>query len=135
MNKRGFSLLEVILAIVIFSSFLAAVFYFLSGAINSNTAFKRRYTQLRILREFVDNFSSHEEKGAEEKEEYILEWQAYNMETKRRIVSRTPVNNYLQLKMIHLEMKEKENKNRVFSLNFIYNEFIPKKPDKKNEEK
>lgn len=125
MNRRGFSLLEVILAISIFAVFCSSVFYFYSSAMTSHEKFKRKYTELRLLREFVENFQSHEESGSQEKEGFVLEWQAQAVEAARKIESGEGVANQMQLKMVRVQIREKEKKNWLQELQFLYNEFVP----------
>lgn len=131
-NQRGFSLLEVIIALVMFSSFAASVFYFFSGAINSHGKLKQKYTQLRVMREFVDNFESREKEDVVEKEGYVLAWKAYELEKKRRMQGKQPLRNYLQLKLIHVDMRKKGKKDILTSFDFVINEFVTSgKPSKR----
>jgi prepilin-type N-terminal cleavage/methylation domain-containing protein len=127
--SKGFSLLEVIIAILIFSIFIVSVFHTYSGFINSSSKFEEKYVILRLAREFVDNFNDENSEGKEEKEAYILEWQSYPIEGQRKISSGQQVGSFLQLKLIHLDIISKESKKKVFTTNFVSNEYSTVKKD------
>ena len=78
---RGFTLIEVILAITLLFMVIAAVFYFYSNLMENQGKIKEKYALLRTAREFVDSivFSGDrglalESGGKRETDRFLLRW-------------------------------------------------------------
>lgn len=127
-NNRpsGFTLIEVIISIAIFSIVMVAVFYFYSNTMNNQEKIREKYTILRISREFIDSFTANTEnwvtpKGSQDKENFILQWEMNPVEDGKEIIftsGRAPV---ARLHMVHLWVIKKETGNAVMELDFLYN--------------
>jgi prepilin-type N-terminal cleavage/methylation domain-containing protein len=129
MNRRGFTLIEVLASITILFLVLATVFYYFSGSMRSQQKLSQKYILLRISREFIDNFNYTRDRGRLEKEGYILDWQCYPLEKSRVYLDVMNSGSLeMQLKLIHLDVFPIQNSQNKLSINFIYNAFAKKKP-------
>jgi prepilin-type N-terminal cleavage/methylation domain-containing protein len=127
MKKKGFTLLEVIIAIMIFSIFSVSVFYFFSNAIERNLKFEEKYVILRMAKEFISQYDTLQQDGTRTREGFLLKWHSTPMEEPRKIVTGSDVNYNLQLKLVHLDIIRQEDQKNLLSVNFIYNDLLSAK--------
>lgn len=127
MKKKGFSLLEVVIAILVFSLFSVSVFYFYSNAIERNLKFEEKYVVLRLAKEFISQYDSRQRDGTGTREGFRLKWHSTPMEEPRRIITGSDVNYNLQLKLVHLDIIRQEDKKNLLAVNFIYNDLLSAK--------
>lgn len=123
---KGFTLIEVVVAITIFALVMTAVFYFFSNSMNNQEKLKEKYTILRISREFIDTFiegwnRSEGMKGSQEKENFILAWDMTPVEEPKDLLfssGRAPI---VQLNLVRLHVIKKETNEPVLDLDFLVN--------------
>lgn len=130
MNNKGFTLIEVIIAIAVLFLAVASVFYFYSNLMDNQAKLKEKYTILRISREFVDSlvFSNDFDvtgkgkgRGRREAGGFILAWDIYPAEEKREILFTSGIAPLAQLNRVHLQVIKKETGKRVLELHFLIN--------------
>lgn len=124
MKDRGFTLIEVVVSILLFSIVIGSVFYFFSNSMQNQIKLREKYRLLRISRESIDFFinnSSVEKYGRREKEDYIIEWEIYPAEEKRKMMYMGGGASFVQLKLVHLRVKKKGDKESEFDYNFLIN--------------
>lgn len=126
-NIKGFTLLEVIISIVIFSTFSVASFYYFSNSMKHHEKLEEKYVLLRMVKEFVENFESSEKMGSEEKEGFIIKWRVTEVEDQRKIISRGSLDFFLQLRAVHLEVINNRLNKQVFSTAFFCNLLLAEK--------
>jgi len=127
MKKKGFSLLEVVIAILVFSVFSVSVFYFYSNVIKRNLKFEEKYVVLRMAKEFISQYDSQQRDGTWPREGFLLKWHSTPMEKPRRIITGSDVNYNLQLKLVHLDIIRQEDQKNLLAINFIYNDLLSAK--------
>lgn len=74
MKDRGFTLLEVLIALVILSLLVISVFHFFSNTLGYHHKIGRRYDLLRRVKTFISTFSPEETKGQQDYENLRIEW-------------------------------------------------------------
>ena len=123
-GNRGFTLIEVLVSITIFALVIVAAFYFFSGTIDNHRRLSEKYVLLQTARQFIDSFDSGESTGVEEDDVYRIEWQAFPLHEPRRMAGggmQTRLREGLQLRLVHLEMIEKEGDKISLRLDFLTN--------------
>jgi type II secretion system protein I len=122
--KQGFSLVEVLVALVIFSSFAIAVFHFYGNAIDLNGRFAEKYTAIRIAKEFVDTFQLEDEKqqGQVKKEGLVINWKLLPVEKQRKLITRDPVATFITLKLVDAAIVVDNTDIVLHSFHFLVNE-------------
>ncbi len=129
-QARGFTLLEVIIAISLLFMVVAAVFYFYGNLMENQGKIKEKYKLLRVSRAFVDSFVFRgrasipgQQKGQLEEEDFILKWNTFPIENKREVLFSSGEAPMAQLKRVHVEIFKKGKGNRVMELQFLVNVF------------
>ncbi len=125
-SESGFTLIEVIVAIVIFSMVMAAVFYFYSNAIDNQGKLREKYTILRISRQFVDSFTAGAvpwdgRRGQQDMGDFVMDWKMFPVEDGREVVFTSGRPPLAQLNVVRLRVIKKETNLQVYSLDFLFN--------------
>lgn len=123
---KGFSLIEVVVAITVFSLVMAAVFYFYSNAFNNREKLRAKFTELRLAREFMDSVADDQnprlpERGFREKEDYRLEWLILPVEEGREILLTSGAAPKTQLHAVRLRLLKKKSRRPALELTFLHN--------------
>ncbi|MCP4150048.1 MAG: type II secretion system protein [bacterium] len=125
-HNQGFTLIEVIVAITLFTMVIGAVFYFYSNYMNNQAKLKERYAVMRISRDFIDAFISDPANidspgGTEEIEGFILDYQLYPAGKKEEVLLTSGRPPMAQLKVVHLQVIQKNTGKNLLDLHFLYN--------------
>ncbi len=123
---RGFTLIEVVIAIMIFMLVMVAVFHYFSGMMSHQEKLKEKYRLIRVAREAIDSFldkSAVEESGSWEKEGFLIKWEAFPAEDKRRIPYTAGATAFAQLKLIHLTIHTAGERTLLAAYDFLINDY------------
>ena len=126
MDRRGFTLLEVVIAIMIFMIVMVAVFQYFSGMMNHQEKIKEKYRLIRVARETIDSFLNTPdgaESGSIEKEGFLLKWEIFPAEDKRRIPYTGGATTFAQLKLVHLTILRGRGREEVARYDFLVNDY------------
>lgn len=126
MDRRGFTLLEVVIAIMIFMIVMVAVFQYFSGMMNHQEKIKEKYRLIRVARETIDSFlnnSAVSETGSFEKEGFLVKWEIFPAEDKRRIPYTGGATTFAQLKLVHLTILRERSREEVARYDFLINDY------------
>ena len=125
-------MIEVILAITLLFTVIAAVFYFYSNLMGNQEKVKEKYTLLRVAREFVDSFVftqdrglAMQKKGRREIEGFILKWNTYPAEEPREVIYSSGIAPTAQLKRVYVRFFKKESNQQVYDMLFLVNVVYP----------
>jgi prepilin-type N-terminal cleavage/methylation domain-containing protein len=132
MKDKGFTLIEVIVAITILFLVVASVFYFYSNLMENQAKLKEKYRILRIGKEWVDSFIFGNDpellmvkKGQRKVEDFILRWEMHPVEDGREVLFTSGIAPLAQLQLVHLELLKTNTGNNVLDLHFLVNTISP----------
>ena len=126
MRRQGFTLLEVVIAIMIFMIVMVAVFQYFSGMMNHQEKIKEKYRLIRVARETIDSFLNNpptEESGSVEKEGFLIQWEIFPAEDKRRIPYTGGAATFAQLKLVHLQVLSARDRDELARYDFLINDY------------
>jgi len=125
-NQRGFTLLEVVIAIMIFMLVMVAVFHYFSGMMNHQEKLREKYRLIRVAREAIDHFIGEpvqEASGSWQKEDFVVRWETFPAEDKRRIPYTVGATSFAQLKLVHLTITRAGTQTQLASYDFLINDY------------
>jgi prepilin-type N-terminal cleavage/methylation domain-containing protein len=123
-DRRGFTLIEVLVSISVLALMIVAAFHFFSGAMDNHRRLSEKYLLLQQARQFIDSFDSGEWAGVEDGGVFRFEWQAFPLHAPRRMSGggmETRMREGLQLRLVHLEVIEKDRDKTSLTLDFLTN--------------
>ncbi len=126
MKQRGFTLLEVVIAIMIFMLVMVAVFQYFSGMMNHQEKLKEKYRLIRVARETIDSFLDNSvtaESGSQEKEGFLINWEIFPAEDKRRIPYTGGATTFAQLQLVHLTIRKSGDRKELAVYDFLINDY------------
>ena len=129
MNRKGFTLIEVLVSIILFLMVITSVFYYFSNLIQNHSKINEKYKILRITKGFIDSFKWDipvKKRGLWNNENYIIEWEKHPVEDKRKILYTSVGVRYIQLNLVKMNVLRKSSKKNLYTTNFLINNYLKK---------
>ncbi len=126
MNKKGFTLIEVLVSITLFFITMVSVFHYFSNHIQNHNKISEKYKILRITKDFIDSFkwsTPLQKEGTSNIEEYVIKWKMFPIEDKRRVLNTSGRLTYFQLSLVKMSLINKNSKKQLYKTSFLVNNY------------
>ena len=124
MKIRGFTLLEVLIALVILSLLVMSVFHFFSNTARYHQKIGQRYKLLRAVKTFISNFTPGETRGQKDEQNFRFQWdsQVVRDQKKVRIPGQSGGGVFSRLNRVKVRVYRIGSSAELFSTTFLINE-------------